>query len=97
MGVGQAGNLAAGPVAPPNLGGAPGLPGGPGGPPPPGAQPSPIPNILRSMSPPQILQWLQSLSRSGQNVMPNGMPGSAATQGAGMLPATMNNPSQFGG
>jgi hypothetical protein len=49
-------------------------------------------NVLQNMSPPQLLQWLQSISRGGGSVTPPGLPGSAAMQGAGML-----NPSQFGG
>jgi hypothetical protein len=57
--------------------------------------PSPMSTFLNSLSPPQLLSWLQNATRTGQPLSA-GLPGSAATQGAGMLP-TMNNPSQFGG
>jgi hypothetical protein len=85
--------------------GGPTAVGGPAGPAqlvPPGtttpgqfAGPSPMSTFLNSLSPPQLLSWLQNSTRTGQPLSA-GLPGSAAMSGAGMLP-TMNNPSQFGG
>lgn len=52
-----------------------------------GGQPSII-DAMRGMQPTQILDVLRNMSRGGQQVVPPGMPGSAALAGAGMLPST---------
>lgn len=42
-------------------------------------------DALRGMSPQSILDKLRAMSAGGQQVVPPGMPGSAALDGAGML------------
>ena len=51
-----------------------------------GSQP-PV-NPTQNMTPVQQLDWLRRMTQTGQNVIPPGMPGSAAMSGAGILPSS---------
>jgi len=51
-----------------------------------GSQP-PV-NPTQNMTPPQQLDWLRRMTGMGQSVIPPGQPGSAALQGAGLLPSS---------
>lgn len=85
---GQPGSPQAGPVAPGGSMPLPGMPGtaaaGPAAPQPP-AQ-SGILAALQGLQPPQIMDILRKMSSQGQSVIPATQPGSAALQGAGLLP-----------
>jgi hypothetical protein len=75
------GTTPAGPAAP---GAGPGMAGMPSV-----AAPQPsIVEAIRGMAPQQILDALRAMSQGGQRVIPPGMPGSTALQGAGMMPST---------
>jgi hypothetical protein len=103
--VGGPGSAFAGPVAPAGMGANVGTPGSAyAGPVAPGQQQQPAPGQLplsgiadffRNMPPLMQLDWLKRTA--GQPIIPQGMPGSAALGSAGLLPPTMNNPSQYGG
>jgi hypothetical protein len=45
-------------------------------------------NPTQNMTPPQMLDWLKRMTGVGQSVIPPGQPGSAALQGAGLLPSS---------
>ena len=45
-------------------------------------------NPTQNMTPPQQLDWLRRMTGIGQSVIPLGQPGSAALQGAGLLPSS---------
>ena len=68
------------PAGPPVPGATPGMAGAPP------AQPG-ILDALKGMQPQQILDVLRNMSAGGQKVIPPGMPGAAALQGAGMIPS----------
>ena len=84
------------PLAPPAAAPAQPPAAAPGVPPPqmtPPLQPPPGPSVAdatRNMTPPQLLDWLKRMTGAGQQVIPPGMPGSAAlsSAGLGMLPST---------
>jgi hypothetical protein len=52
------------------------------------APPQPGVNPTQNMTPPQMLDWLKRMTGAGQSVIPPGQPGSAALQGAGLLPSS---------
>ena len=52
------------------------------------APPQPGVNPTQNMTPPQMLDWLKRMTGVGQSVIPPGQPGSAALQGAGLLPSS---------
>src|SRR6516162_2494883 len=45
-------------------------------------------NPTQNMDPFQAVDWLRRMTQTGQNVIPPGMPGSAAMSGAGILPSS---------
>ena len=90
---GTPGPSVAPPVAAPP-GAAPPTAAPPAGPPPvqlPPIIPAPAQtgvNPTQNMTPPQMLDWLKRMTGAGQSVIPPGQPGSAALQGAGLLPSS---------
>jgi|SRR6516164_273530 len=52
------------------------------------APPQPGVNPTQNMTPVQQLDWLKRMTGIGQSVIPPGQPGSAALQGAGLLPSS---------